>query len=278
MKKPERPLLRYHGGKFLLADWIIGHFPTHRIYVEPFGGAGSVLLKKKRSYQDVYNDLDGEIVNLFRMVRERGAELVAALELSPYSRAEFSLAYEQAADPLEAARRTVIRSFMGHGSNSHNRPTGFRRHSRMSGTSPCNDWRNYPPALVQIIERLQGVVIENRDALGLIAEQDSLDTLFYLDPPYVASTRDKGDDYRFEMTDAQHLELADLLHSVQGMVILSGYHSALYGEIYGDWAHNDRAARADGAHARIETLWMNAACSKALARERSQHPLLLEHA
>lgn len=278
MKRPERPLLRYHGGKFLLADWIIEHFPAHRIYVEPFGGAGSVLLKKPRSYQDVYNDLDGEIVNLFRVVREQGTELGSALELTPYSRDEFVLSYEKATDPIEIARRTVVRSFMGHGSNSHNRPTGFRRHSRLSGTSPCNDWRNYPPALVQIVERLQGVVIENRDALGLIVEQDSPDTLFYLDPPYVSSTRDKGDDYRFEMTDAQHRELAELLRSVKGMVILSGYRSPLYDEIYGDWVRTERAALADGARARIETLWMNAACSLAISKERSQQSFLLEHA
>jgi len=167
---------------------------------------------------------------------------------------------------------------MGHGSNSHNRPTGFRRHSRNSGTSPCNDWRNYPPALKQIVERLQGVVIENRDALGLIAEQDSPATLFYLDPPYVASTRDKGDDYRFEMTDQQHRELAELLHGVKGMVVLSGYHSALYDEIYGDWTHTDRAALADGARSRVETLWLNPAAAAALDRERSQQSLVLEQA
>jgi DNA adenine methylase len=276
MSTPMRPLLRYHGGKFLLADWIISHFPEHRIYVEPFGGAGSVLLSKSRSYQDVYNDLDGEIVNLFRVAREHGAELASALELTPYSRHEFKLSYEPTENSLERARRTVIRSFMGHGSNSHHRVTGFRRHSRASGTSPCTDWRNYPPAFVQIIERLQGVVIENRDALGLIAEQDSEQTLFYLDPPYVTSTRDKGSDYRFEMTDMQHRELAELLKSLDGMVVLSGYRSSLYDELYGDWPSIDREARADGARKRIETLWMNPACSVAMCAARAQSGLVLE--
>jgi DNA adenine methylase len=276
MNAPSRPLLRYHGGKFILADWIISHFPAHRVYVEPFGGAGSVLLSKARSYQDVYNDLDGEIVNLFRVAREQGAELASVLELTPYSRDEFKLSYELTTDPIERARRTIIRSFMGHGSNSHHRPTGFRRHSRQSGTSPCMDWRNYPPAFVQIIERLQGVVIENRDAFGLISEQDGEHTLFYLDPPYVASTRDKGADYRFEMTDAQHRELAELLHSLKGMVILSGYRSELYDEVYGDWVYAERAAMADGARERTETLWMNPACSSAYAREQAQHSLQLE--
>ncbi|MBB5462918.1 DNA adenine methylase [Paraburkholderia sp. Cpub6] len=268
-----RPILRYHGGKFLLSDWIISHFPEHRIYVEPFGGAGSVLLSKKRSYQDVYNDLDSEIVNLFRVVRDRGAELLSAIELTPYSRDEFKLSYEKTDDPIEQARRLVVRSFMGHGSNSHNRATGFRRHSRHSGTSPCSDWRNYPPALTDIIDRLRGVVIENRDAFGLISEQDSEQTLFYLDPPYVMSTRDKGSDYRFEMTDDQHRELAELLHGLAGMVVLSGYHSELYDDLYADWAFVDRRALADGARERVETLWLNPACSKALTEESAQHAL-----
>lgn len=164
---------------------------------------------------------------------------------------------------------------MGHGSNSHNRATGFRRHSRHSGTSPCSDWRNYPAALTEIIDRLRGVVIENRDAFGLIAEQDSEQTLFYLDPPYVMSTRDKGADYRFEMTDDQHRDLAELLHSLSGMVVLSGYHSALYDDLYADWAFVDRRALADGARERVETLWLNPACSKALAVETAQHTLAL---
>ncbi|WP_217497400.1 DNA adenine methylase [Trinickia violacea] len=276
MNVPARPILRYHGGKFRLAQWIIEHFPPHRIYVEPFGGAGSVLLSKPRSYQDVYNDLDGEVVNLFRVTRDRGDDVVRALELTPFSRDEFTLSYEPSGDPIERARRLVVRSFMGHGSNSHNRTTGFRRHSRQSGTSPCRDWHNYPPALVEIIERLQGCVIENRDAFGLICEQDSPETLFYLDPPYVASTRDKGTDYRFELTDEQHRELAELLRGVRGMVVLSGYRSALYDELYASWHHVDCATMADGARARVETLWINPACSAALSCARAQRPLDLE--
>lgn len=276
MSQPDRPLLRYHGGKYLLAEWIISHFPAHRIYVEPFGGAGSVLLAKPRTYQDVYNDLDGDLVNLFRVVRERGEELATALELTPFSRDEFALAYEPTDLDLERARRIVVRSFMGHGSNSHNRATGFRRHSRMSGTSPCTDWRNYPPALVQIIERLQGVVLENRDAFGLMLEQDSEETLFYIDPPYVSSTRDKGADYRFEMNDTQHRDLAKLLKSLSGMVVLSGYRSNLYEELYGEWIQTDRETRADGARKRTETIWLNSACSYALSRQRSQSRLALE--
>lgn len=271
MSLPSRPILRYHGGKFRLSQWILSFFPEHRIYVEPFGGAASVLLQKPRSYMDVYNDLDGEIVNLFMVARDLGEKLVSAIELTPFSRDEFKLAYEVTTDPVERARRLVVRSFMGHGSNSHNRQTGFRRHSRQSGTSPCHDWKNYPRALLEIIDRLQGVVIENRDALALIAEQDHEETLFYLDPPYVFSTRDKGTDYKFEMTDQQHFEFAELLHSLKGMVVLSGYGSDLYDkELFKNWFRAERTAMADGARERTEVIWMNAAAQQALEDESRQ--------
>ena len=140
MTKCKRPIVRYHGGKWKLAPWIIGHLPPHRVYVEPFGGGASVLLRKPRSYAEVYNDLDGEMVNLFRMARDNGRELLELLRLTPFARDEFAKAYEQASEPIEQARRTVIRAFMGFGSNAHNRPTGFRSNSNRSGTTPARDW------------------------------------------------------------------------------------------------------------------------------------------
>ncbi len=118
---PTRPIVRYHGGKWMLAQWIIAQFPAHRVYVEPFGGGGSVLLRKPRSYAEIYNDLDGEIVNLFLMARDHGEELRRALELTPFARVEFMESYEPSENPIEQARRTVARSFMGFGSNAHNR-------------------------------------------------------------------------------------------------------------------------------------------------------------
>jgi DNA adenine methylase len=110
------PLIRYHGAKWRLAPWIISHFPKHRIYVEPFGGSGSVLLRKKQSEIEVYNDLDGEIVNLFRVARDNGEELSRLVYLTPYSREEFVKSFEPSDDPIEQARRTVVRSFQGFGS------------------------------------------------------------------------------------------------------------------------------------------------------------------
>ncbi|MEQ8628099.1 DNA adenine methylase [Ekhidna sp.] len=256
-----RPLLRYHGGKWKLAQWIISHFPDHRIYCEPFGGAASVLLQKRPSYAEVYNDLDLEVVNLFRVVRESGSELVSALVNTPFAREEFELSYLPTDDDFERARRTVIRSFMGFGSGlqSHQR-TGFRSNSNRSGTTPAHDWKNYPEALKAIIERLRGVVIENRDAMEVMNQHDGDKTLHYVDPPYVLDTRYKGQKtkvYRHEMDNEAHLNLCEFLKGLRGYVILSGYDNEIYNDILNGWYKYTRKAHADGAKERIEVLWMN---------------------
>lgn len=253
-----RPLVRYHGGKWKLAPWIISHFPPHRVYVEPFGGGGSVLLRKPRSYAEVYNDLGGEIVNLFTMARDRGEELAKLCELTPFSRAEFAESYVSSSDPLEQARRTLARSFMGFGSNSHTKKTGFRSNSNRSGTTPAHDWMNYPDALRITIQRLRGIVIENRDALKCMQHHDTPETLHYADPPYVFSTRtDNHGDYTHEMSDEQHQVLHAGLKELTGMVIVSGYRCDLYDSLYSGWTRIDRAAHADGATKRVESLWLS---------------------
>jgi len=265
----KRPIVRYHGGKWKLAPWIIDHFPKHKVYVEPYGGGGSVLLRKNKSYAEVYNDLDGEIVNLFRVVRERGEELISVLQLTPFAREEYLNAWYASDDPLEQARRTLIRSFMGFGSAAitlnrkpHNdtrgisAKTGFRANSNRSGTTPAHDWKNYPFALEEIIKRLQGVVIENRDAMQCMLQHDSEQTLFYVDPPYVKSTRDVGEDYKYEMTDEQHIKLSECLNSLKGMIILSCYDSELYQTLYSGWTKDQKFTFADGAKKRIEVIYM----------------------
>jgi|SRR3990167_3351152 len=262
----KRPLVRYHGGKWMLATWIISHFPEHRIYVEPYGGGGSVLLRKPRCYAEVYNDLDHEIVNLFQITRDRGQELKERLRLTPFSRAEFDLSYQPIEDPIEKARRTVVRAYMGFASAAASgEVTGFRATSYRAGTSPAHDWANYPDAMEYIIERLRGVVIENRDAAAVMASHDREDTLHYVDPPYVHSTRstkvrgtDNRKSYRFEMTDNDHLAMATAIRTLTGMVIVSGHPCDLYDdELFTDWQRISHVACADGARDRIEVLWLS---------------------
>jgi DNA adenine methylase len=252
-----RPILRWHGGKWRLAPWILSNFPEHKVYVEPYGGAGSVLIRKQRSYAEIYNDLDGEVVNLFNMVRECGRQLGENLYLTPYARTEFVKSYEKSEDTLEQARRTVIRSFMGFGSNSHNKKTGFRSNSNRSGTTPAHDWKNYPECLAQTIDRLRGVVIENRDAKQVMLQHDSPDTLHYVDPPYLPETRDKGRDYRHEMNVSEHLELLQFLKTLRGRVVLSCYNTPMYDDVLVGWQKHTKQAYADGARKRQEVLFIN---------------------
>jgi DNA adenine methylase len=274
MTEPSRPVLRWHGGKWLLAPWIISHFPQHRIYVEPFGGAASVLLRKPRAYAEVYNDLDSELVNLFRVLRgERAAELVEKLRLTPFAREEFVAAYEPAADQVESARRMIVRAFMGFGSTSVlGHSSGFRSNSNRSGSTPAHDWANYPALLPDAIARLSGVVVEQVDATAVMQRHDGRDTLHYVDPPYVHETRSGGNPYcakhkyRHELTDADHIALLEALRGLKGMVVLSGYPTPLYDGSLPDWLRVERPALADGARERTEVLWINAAAQQALAR------------
>ena len=268
-------MLRYHGGKFLLAKWIISHFPKHRTYVECFGGGGSVLMQKPRSYAEVYNDKWDTVVNVFEVLRDKefAAELERRLRLTPYSRTEFNkcgeLTIANTTDPIEKARLTILRSFAGFGSASTNakHSTGFRANSNRSGTTPAQDWVNYPDNIKSFVDRLMGVVIENKDYREVISQHDSSETLFYLDPPYVHATRNmqRGNtDYAFEMTDEDHREMADVVNAIRGMAVISGYDSELYNEIFSNWSKVNRKAFADGAVERVECLWINDRAANAL--------------
>jgi DNA adenine methylase len=271
---PSRPVLRWHGGKWMLAPWIIGQLPPHRIYVEPFGGAASVLMQKSRSYAEVYNDLDGDVVNLFRVLQdsERAHRLLQLIEITPFAREEFERGYEPTTDPVERARRLIVRSFMGFGSNGHNArvPTGFRSNSDRSGTTPARDWVNYPDALRAIVTRLRGVIVEHRDALAVMRAHDGPDTLHFVDPPYMPDTRSlanpwdikyRGGMYAHEMDAADHEALLEVLTTLSGMVVLCGYPHGLYEKWLGTWTRVERPALADGARPRTEVLWINRAAA-----------------
>lgn len=271
MKLPSRPLLRWHGGKWLLAPWIIEQFGPHRVYVEPFGGAASVLIRKPRAYAEYYGDLDDELVNLFSILRSADADrLVEQVRLTPFARAEFVKSYLTTKNELERARRMIVRSFMGFGSSAAlGGASGFRATSNRSGTTPAHDWRNLPDTLPALIERLRGVVVEQRPAIELMADRDGPNTLHYVDPPYLPETRGRGNPYctkhkyRHELTIDDHRELLEFLGTLKGAVVLSGYPSDLYDETLRGWLRIERASRADGARKRCEVLWLNARAAAA---------------
>lgn len=286
---PTRPALRYHGGKWKLAPWIIENMPAHHIYVEAFGGAASVLLRKPRSYGEVYNDLDDEVVTVFRALRDPAlaVELMRRLALTPFARTEFRDAYATPIDELDRAYKMIVRSFMGFGSASMTRKhfTGFRSNSNRAGTTPAQDWANWPRGVELLVERLRGVVIESRDAVLVMTQHDGIETFHYVDPPYPQSTRsslklrngNRGHYYRHDMTDDEHRILAAGLRELAGMVMISGYRCQLYDdELYPDWISIERPHMADGARPRLEVLWMNDACAEAVHRDRRQHGLEFE--
>lgn len=271
-----RPALRYHGGKFRLAPWIQQFFPAHGCYVEPFGGAAGVLLQKPRVYAEVYNDLDGDIVNFFRVIRDARmrADLIEACRLTPYAREEFDQAYEPTDDPLERARRTCVRAAMGFGgAGATKATTGFRTDTRRKYGTAQHNWAAYPDALGAIGDRFSGVLIENREAIDVIQSHDGHDTLFFVDPPYVHATRhmrNKGG-YRHEMDDAAHRHLLKVLRAVDGMVVLCGYATELYDLELQGWTRHETAARISGGRGtslRTEVVWLNPACSAALDLSR----------
>lgn len=260
--KMNHPLIRYHGGKFRLADWIISHFPKHETYVEPFGGGASVLLSKAPSRMEVYNDLDLDIVNFFEILRDQqlAEELAQQVKLTPYSRVEFLNARDETSDRIERARRLVVRAQMGFGSAGATRgKTGFRLDTARSGSDIVTIWQRQPEIIIQAAARLKKVLIENRDAIKVVQDHDREDTLFFIDPPYVHETRTIGDKaYRHEMTNADHEQLVDVLKQCKGKVILCGYEHPIYKEL--NWKKVVKSVAASGqagSEKREEILWIN---------------------
>lgn len=260
-----RPPLRYYGGKFRIAPWIIAHLPEHRTYVEVFGGGAGVLLRKPRSFVEVYNDLDSAVFNFFAVLRdsEQCAHLCRLIELTPFSRQEFDLTYEVATDAVESARRFVARCFFGHGTCSMDLldSNGFRSGDIRAGKSYAREWVGVPDAIRIAAERLRGVTIENVDFRRLIPKFDNQTTVFYIDPPYPFSTRKAGGKgYVHEMHDEEHRQLAWLLRRSKAKILVSGYDCQLYRDLYADWRRDERQTTANGqvgAVPRTEILWMN---------------------
>lgn len=275
-----KPALRYHGAKFRLAPWIMSFFPPHRCYVEPFGGAAGVLLQKPRAYAEVYNDMDGDVVNFFTVLRDpvQHKQLIEACRLTPYARDEFDQAWEDTTDPVERARRIAVRAQMGFGSAGASKgTTGFRVDTKRAYGTAQHHWAEFPASLAAVAKRFTGVLIENRPAVDVMRQHDAADTLHFVDPPYMHETRVRGAGkaryYRHEMTDEQHAELLGVVRELQGMVILSGYRTSLYDEALHGWARHQTTSRISagrGTATRTECVWINPACAAALSQRDMQ--------
>lgn len=270
---PTRPALRYYGGKWRLAPWIISHFPEHKNYVEPCGGAASVLLQKPRSPLETYNDLDGNVVNFFRVLRDRPDELIRKIRLTPWARAEYELSLEPCGDELERARRYWVSLWMSMQGGHHSKTSKtWRMTTNVIGSVPSDHPYKNTYQLSAIAKRFDGVQIDNRSAVDVIQRYDNRDALIYIDPPYVTDTRRQGDIYRLETDNAFHAECANLLRQCQGYVVISGYACDLYTELYEayGWSRYDKEAQTNGGGKRIESLWLSPRTVKALNRPRQQ--------
>ncbi len=261
---PSRSVMTYHGGKWRVAEWIISHFPDHDTYVEPFGGAASVLMKKERSNKEYYNDLDEKIVNVMRVLQndEQRAKLTELLTLTPYSESEFRLASKPCNDPIECARRTLIRAEMGFGSaGATKKCTGFKVNIKRKN-SVTRVWERMPSGIEAFGLRLQGVVLHSKPALKVLDMYDTPKTLFYIDPPYMHGTRQISCAcYRHEMTNDDHAKLLAAILKLKGMVILSAYAHDLYESKLINWRRVTKQAQAaahgGGSVHRTEVLWLS---------------------
>jgi DNA adenine methylase len=257
----KRPPLRYFGSKWMLAPWIIEHMPEHRAYIEPFGGGAGVLLRKLPARHEVYNDLDDEIVGVFRVLQNPAtcSRLIRLLKRVPYARSEFREAFQPTPDPIVRAQRAIMRSF----ASIHH--SALFMSGKSSAFASCGQevrsWVNYPRHLVSICRRLRGVVIECRDALEVIHIQDAPDALFFIDPPYIPTTRDMSAKYRYEMDETAHVRLLEALLDIQGQVMVAGYPTDIYDRMLAGWIRLERQHYArcgrGGFKGATEVLWIS---------------------
>lgn len=255
-----KPPFAYYGGKTTLAPVIADLLPAHEHYVEPFAGSLAVLLAKKPSRAETVNDLDGDLVTFWRVLRDQPEELARACMLTPHARDEYLLAerHLRPDNELEHARRVWVRLTQGRTNSMREKP-GWRVRQDAKGASMPTTIAGYAERIVDVARRIQGVTIESRDATQVIRDYGRYENVcIYADPPYLGSTRERS--YGVEMlADDQHEALADALNSCKATVILSGYHSPLYAELFADWHRTEMAAPValSGEAGRVEVLWSN---------------------
>lgn len=260
MAGPLKPPFAYYGGKTTLAPKIAELLPKHDHYVEPFAGSLAVLLAKDPVGWETVNDLDGDLVNFWKVLRDQPEELERAAMLTPHSRQEYESSKELEGDDLERARRVWVRLTQG---RSHSmKPTGWWHGKRKEGRpmpSFSASQVAFAARMKAAAERISRVSIENRDAIELIRDYGPEPTVcIYADPPYLGSTR--ASNYRMEMLeDDLHIQLAEALRECKASVVLSGYASPLYEELYPGWHRMELKAPTamSGRAAENEVLWSN---------------------
>lgn len=253
--------MKYFGGKWRMADWIISHLPPHKIYVEPFCGAASVYLRKPPAKINVLNDIDQRIVSLFRVLRcpKSAARLEDLLRLTPYSRYEFKSCFEISSDPIEDARRMIVRMNQGFGSSGiDHEKTGWAMDVD-NAKCKASTFNSLNQCIKSWHLKIKKAHIECDDFMSIIEKYDRSCTLFYIDPPYLTTTRLDGK-YDHEIGDDRHVELLEKITSIDGMVVISGYESSDYDSILGGWRKKISTTRSMGNEPKNEIIWLSPNC------------------
>jgi len=256
----------WYGGKFSHLNWLLPLLPPCHHYCEPFAGSAAVLLNRSPSPVETYNDIDGEVVNFFKVLRDNREELIQAIALTPFSREEFAAAVtlpRQVIGEVEQARRFFVRARQARTGLAQTASLGrwanCKNTSRSGMSGVVSRWLGSVEMLPLIAERLLRVQIENRPAADIVQLYDDPGTLFYCDPPYVHGSRGDAKAYSYEMSDAQHTKFAQVLNLCKGMVAVSGYASPLYDKLYKGWRRIDSDPKAchSTKGVRRESLWVN---------------------
>lgn len=259
-----RAVFRYPGSKWSIAEWIIDHFPVgyeKMVYLEPFVGSGAVFFNKQPGAVETINDLDGDIVNLFYVLREHPEALKRALLLTPYSREEYDRSFDPCEDPVEKARRYMVKTTQAIGAKLNGK-CGWRNHKQAKVGGTACKWAGITETIDEATDRLRGdtthlVQIENMDALRLIERYNNRDVLMYLDPPYLRSTRRSGALYRHEMSDKVQREMLEAIANSTAKIVLSGYQSELYDEYLVGWHKDSVMSQTTSTEMALEVIWMN---------------------
>lgn len=252
-----KSILKYPGSKWRIAKWIISKMPEHHSYLEPYFGSGAVFFNKEPSNIETINDIDQDVINLFKVIRENTDELIKIITMTPYSREEYNNAYinNENDNEIEKARKFLIKCWQSIGSNNRYK-SGWKNDVQGRERSyAVRNWNELPNKLYEIVDRLKSAQIENRPAIELIERFNNEKVLIYADPPYLKSTR-KRNIYKYEMTDDEHEKLLNTLLKHKGSVVISGYDNEMYNEYLKTWKKYQINNLAEHGLKRVETLWV----------------------
>ncbi len=253
-------VLRYPGSKWNIARQLVELIPPHHSYVEPYFGSGAVLFTKAPSAIETVNDLDGDVVNLFRCIQQDSGRLARLVMTTPFSREVYDRQVSpdnSCAGRYQRAAGFLVRCWQGHGFRTNGYKVGWKNDVQGRERSYALwNWYRLPDWIIEIAERLRKVQIENRPALEVITRFNYPNVFMYLDPPYLLDVR-SGKQYKHEMMEGDHEELLKTVLQSRAKIMISGYESEMYSDYLHGWRKESFASHAEGGRPRQETVWMN---------------------